>query len=490
MKTLSASKIAAIAACASTSVAAENGPNFSDNGKLLRRASLKAVISAMRVPRGGDTDGNETPDPSKPPKEFPRQKKKRQRHRDRSSDDAKAKTSDNSIPKEKNTPSKIVEEILQHDDFYQVLGVSRDAPDVQIKKAYRKRAVQTHPDKTGGDRRAFDKVAEAYDALSDESKRALYDRSGKAGLDSGAGMQSSSSYHDVFRSMFQQQAQSRRRQNHTVRYQLQVTLEDLYKGMTQSILVTPPNGREKKKKVQVHVPKGCVSGQSIVLSGEMDFATNDTPGDLIFILTQVPHPVFTRKSHDLVMESTISLEEAVCGLQRSIRHIDGCDICIQSARDGETPVVIQTGDVQVLKGRGMPKKNHNDEFGDLYIQFRVEMPKAKSGNPLSNEELAELSRLLSKLQGTSSRKEMENNSEVSSLRPASASEFGRASGSIRLDEDDHSQDDQGDEIHPFASSFFQQGASRGSSFYFGGNSFGGPDPYGGDDGSNVQCQQM
>merc|ERR1712166_1510988 len=133
---------------------------------------------------------------------------------------------------------------------------------------------------------------------------------------------------------------------------------------------------------------------------------------------------------DLAMELNISLEEALCGLKRSIKHLDGTEMWIESAnysddqngknkgkinkdkaddlvhndndddnsnRSSSIPITIRTGDVQVLKGRGMPKRNTNDEFGDLYIQYRVEMPKSKSGKALTEEEYMELSRLLTKL---------------------------------------------------------------------------------------------
>ena len=553
MKTLTASKVAVLAACgSSTSVAATPFLSGSKNNKRLlafqKEGSLKTTLVA-NLPRGGggDDDANnkgtkdDSSENSKKPKQHPRQKKKKKRQRPKetseqnshkkqeeesSSSPNNKKSNDNKNTSHRHHAKKntIVEEILTHEDFYVRLGVCQTATQTEITKAYRRRCVQTHPDKTGGDRRAFDKVAEAYDALSDENKRQLYDRFGTDGLshNNGGGAGGMSSYQDVFRSMFQQQQQARRRrQNQTVRYQLQVTLEDLYNGMTQSVVVTPPNNNshyqsrqnKSEKKVQVHVPAGSVSGQTIVLSGEMDFAENDIPGDLVFILTQMPHATFTRKGHDLAMELTISLKEAVCGLERSIRHLDGSDLWVRSAlsADGETPLLVQTGDIQVLKGRGMPKKHHNsngEQFGDLYIQYRVDMmPRTKNKkanhHPLSKEELQELAQLLGKLQGSSaassSKKKPEKNDEVFSLQPASTNDFGRASGSIQQDEDEHNlhahhDDDHGEEFHPFGSNFFQ--GSRSSGFYFGGNfgghPFGGPGSYGNGDGSDGpgECHPM
>ena len=148
----------------------------------------------------------------------------------------------------------------------------------------------------------------------------------------------------------------------------------------------------------------------------------------------------------------------------------------------------------------MPKKNQ-EGFGDLYVQYRVEMPKSKAlkngSSTLSKEELHELGRLLRKLQGKSIPKKKASHDELQTfaLSPALPSDFGRASGTIELEDDEHLHDDHGEEYHPFASSFFQSGTGHGSSFYFGsfgggGHPFGGSSPYGDDDGSSQQCQQM
>jgi hypothetical protein len=139
----------------------------------------------------------------------------------------------------------------------------------------------------------------------------------------------------------------------------------------------------------------------------------------------------------------------------------------------------------------MPKKNKTNDHGDLYVQFRVEMPKTKNGS-LSKEESVELGRLLSKLQGGPKRKKPSVQDRICSLQVASTRDFGRASGQVHMDEDEHLQDQ---ESHPFASQFFQQGAGR-SAFYFGGNFGGGQrgHPFGGsqyrDDDGNTECNQM
>ena len=430
--------------------------------------------------------------PKATPKEQPKQPSppKQQKH---------------SEPKTPSTASAIVQEILQHEDYYKILGVDRQVDAAAIQKAYRRRAVQTHPDKTGGDRRAFDKVAEAYDVLGgeDDSKRQLYNRFGKRGLEEGfsAGPASSA---DLFRSFFgghppQQQQPTR---NRTTRYQLDVTLEDLYQGMVRTVLVAPPedrnpfrpqpssSNRKSSKRVQVQVPMGALHGQAILLSGEMDFDPDETPGDLVFLVQKRPHATFTRKGHDLAVSLPIRLSEAICGMHRTIRHLDGREITLGSARKkDQTPILIHSGDVQVLRGQGMPKNRQGTEFGDLYVQYEVSLPDQDAG-ALTESERQELGRLLDKLEGVhSSPLPTATETNVQILKPASVAEFGVASGRVEVPPDPTAED----EHHSFASSFggagrqfFYSSSSTGSNPFFGMRQ--GPG-YEEDDGS-AQCRQM
>jgi curved DNA-binding protein CbpA len=356
MKNLSATKLMTLAACASTSVVSANGRTYTSSSSKLD--FVKASHSSVtEISRGGASDKNHNekshnkPSSSSSASKKKTNKTKKKKKRQRQTDDEKGEDDTPPPP-----PNAVVEEVLERSDFYEILGIGRSATQVEIKKAYRKRALHVHPDKTGGDRRAFDKVAESYDVLGDDNKRQLYNQFGKDGLENSSGGASAGSYQDVFRSMFQQQTRGygRSRQNFTMRYQIEVTLEDLYKGITQQVVVTPPHhtpsSHRKQKRVSVDVPKGAYPGQHITLSGEMDFSQNDTPGDLVFVVQQAPHPAFTRKGHDLAMQLTITLEEAICGLKRDIRHLDGTKIWIESAlvednKDQNTPILIQTGDV-------------------------------------------------------------------------------------------------------------------------------------------------
>jgi DnaJ family protein A protein 2 len=251
-------------------------------------------------------------------------------------------------------------------------------------------------------------------------------------------------------------------------------------------LVAPPEGGSStsaSKRVHVNVPRGAVSGQSIVLSGEMDFDEDDTPGDLVFWLRERSHATFTRKGHDLAVAFQISLQEAICGDTTTINHLDGTKLHIGSARHATNgPILIQTGDVQVLKGKGMPKDGQGVEFGDLYVQYEVEMPTGKPHeNTLTSEEREELGRLLDKLQGKKHTPSTDQ-SDVQFLQKASLRDFGRASGQPKPP-----QNNDPTRASAFGSRQFYSSSSRASNPFFELNQDYMPE---GDDDSNVQCRPM
>lgn len=364
----------------------------------------------------------------------------------------------------KQQQQQLLQDILLQDDYYQILGLTRsdgkhpDA-DSKIQKAYRRRAVLTHPDKTQGDRRAFDKVAEAYQVLSDPDQRQLYHRYGKAGLQQGTAPQ-----HDFFQQFFN--ARHHVNINRTARYQITVTLEELYHGSTKTIRVPPPDApfhqTHHAKHVSVHIPPGTQAGHVLVCSGEIDFVQDATPADLILIVQQQRHELFTRKHYDLAMTLSIRWSQALRGLQQRIPHLSGREIPIS------VPGPIQNGDVYRLKGYGMPKSS--TEYGDLYIEFEVMLPQSR--NPLTPDEYNELQRLLHKMEGT----KPVNITAALEMTQAQRSEFGVASG-IPPPEDPHRFQEE-PEPHPF---FFSQGTNP----FFGMRQ--GP-MY--EDDNNVQCRQM
>lgn len=129
-----------------------------------------------------------------------------------------------------------------------------------------------------------------------------------------------------------------------------------------------------KKTLEVFIEKGMQNGNKITFAGESDEAPNQEPGDLIFVVVQKPHSVFTRSGNDLTVEKTITLQEALCGFKFTIPHLDGRVLVVESA-PGE---IIKPNDVRSIEGEGMPIRGNPMKKGKLYVEFKIDFPKQKA----------------------------------------------------------------------------------------------------------------
>ncbi|KAL1871448.1 hypothetical protein VTK73DRAFT_2056 [Phialemonium thermophilum] len=341
-------------------------------------------------------------------------------------------------------------------DLYELLGVDKNASQDEIKKAYRKLALQHHPDKVPEDQRAesevkFKAVTQAYEILRDEEKRHLYDTHGMAAFDPSRGGGPGGpepDLNDILAQMFGMNmggmpggpgGPRRPRRGPDEEQEYKVTLEELYKGKTVKFaankkVVCPqckgtgardkvkPNkcdrcrgagmqeafrqigpglvrkevipcdhcqgsGNYYKEKdrckrckgkrtvtetkaLEIYIPRGSVQGERIVLEGEADQFPDQTPGDIIFTLTEEPHDVFTRIGHDLSADLSVTLAEALTGFSRVVlKHLDGRGIHLDRPRGK----VLRPGEVLKVPGEGMPMKR-GDNKGDLYLIAKIEFP--------------------------------------------------------------------------------------------------------------------
>jgi molecular chaperone DnaJ len=331
--------------------------------------------------------------------------------------------------------------------YYEVLGCQKGAPISEIKVAYRKLAMELHPDRNQGDHTSegkFKELNEAYDVLKDEQKRAAYDRFGHAAFEHGMGnghggghpFDFAASFTDVFDDLFGEimgGGRGRRRQNRggDLRYNLQVTLEEAYRGRRAEIKVpsavacevcsgtgaapgthaeqcstcaghgkvratqgfftverTCPhchgNGRvvkspckscggaghvQKERTLAVDIPPGVEEGTRIRLSGEGQAGFNGgPPGDLYVFLAVAQHAIFQRDGHDLHCLVPVSFVTAALGGTVEVPTLDG----------GRTKITVpegaQSGRQFRLRGKGMPVLRGGGMAGDLYIELAVETP--------------------------------------------------------------------------------------------------------------------
>lgn len=367
--------------------------------------------------------------------------------------------------------------------LYETLGVEKDADAKTIKKAYRKLAVKHHPDK-GGDEQKFKEISAAYEVLSDEEKRAKYDKFGLEGLE-GEGGGGPGGADDIFSMFFGggRRGPSGPRKGESINHPIKVSLEDLYNGKTVKLAINRQvivgdstmcdtcDGRgvvmelrqialgmvqqvqrkcpdctdgykyktkKERKVLEVHVEKGMKNGQKVTFRGMADEKPNMEPGDINFIIQEKEHFLFKRKGADLLMTKTVSLNEALCGFEIPVTHLDGREIVIKS-RPGEVikPESLQGQPfVKIVSGEGMPSKGNPFVKGNLYVLFRVEFP---SDGELSEDVVSTLKKTLPNPSEPSNMKE--EDAEVCHLDSGDVKNFGKGGAAST---DDAYDSDEGD----------------------------------------------
>lgn len=251
-------------------------------------------------------------------------------------------------------------------DYYQILGVGRNATQDEIKKAYRSQAMKHHPDR-GGDQAKFKEVEEAYRTLSDESKRAEYDNPQPQGFHFGGGhpfeqmFGHGSPFGDIFG--FQRRAPV----NRDIQLQTSIPLEDAFYGKELLANVQLLSGREQT--INVKIPRGIHEGTTLRLSGMGDDSIPNLPrGNIMLTIHVLDHPKFKRQGDDLVYEHEITAIDAMIGSIIRVIGIDGKNL------ETQVPSGIQNDAILALAGHGMPNFNDPSRRGRLLIKIRIRIP--------------------------------------------------------------------------------------------------------------------
>ena len=281
-----------------------------------------------------------------------------------------------------NTPFFVI--VMKMKDYYNTLGISRNADDEEVKKSYRKLAMKHHPDRNGGNDAQFKEIQEAYEVLSDPQKRQMFDagvdpKNPNQGPPQGGFSFNDGGFHftssgfppgmdDILRNFgfggFSQGFDTRPR-NKNFNVQIQVALEDVYNGSTKDINLRYPNGREKI--VNIDIPKGVESGTNIRYQGLGDDAMQGTaPGDLIVTIVVVPHHVFTREGLNLHTSVTIDAIDAILGTNINVTTLD------QRTLSVTVPSGTQPGQTLGARNEGLSDRSGNS--GKLYIHVNISIP--------------------------------------------------------------------------------------------------------------------
>ena len=286
-------------------------------------------------------------------------------------------------------------------NYYDVLGVKRDATQDDIKKAFRKLAAKYHPD-AGGDEKKFAELSEAYTTLSDEKKRKEYDQmllfGGIPGADfggsggrgrgysyttnvggdwqdifdsirNGDGAFSGFDFSQIFNGAGAGRASSNRpSKGGDLTLTINVSAEEAFSGTQRKVTFTVPSTGEKQT-LTVKVPAGAVDGGKLRYRGRGEFGVNGGErGDLVITTKVAEHPVFKRDGADVRMELPISMWEAALGAEVEVPTPDGTTCRLK------VPAGTQDGKTFRFRDLGAPNVKRNGMRGALFVTVRVKVP--------------------------------------------------------------------------------------------------------------------
>jgi curved DNA-binding protein len=288
---------------------------------------------------------------------------------------------------------------MEYRDYYKILGVARSASADEIKSAYRKLAMQYHPDRNPGDTQAenrFKEINEAYQVLSDAQKRTRYDQLGDSYFQaqqngqsdnfdwsrwtSGQGAQEvnlndlfggeGGSFSDFFNSIFggtnvgQSVRNRTSRRSPAMQQPVTISLKEAFNGTTRTLQVG-------KRRVEVRIPAGARTGTKIRVPAVGSPGPDGSPSDLYLIMEVNDDPLFERDGDDLHTHVTIDVFKATLGGEVEVKTLSGKVLLT-------IPAGTQPEQAFRVAGRGMPQLKKPDNKGDLYVHVKVQIPRQLS----------------------------------------------------------------------------------------------------------------
>lgn len=290
---------------------------------------------------------------------------------------------------------------MKYKDYYQTLGVGKDASPKEIKKAYRKLAAKYHPDKNPDDATAeekFKEVNEAHEVLSDPEKRKKYDTLGanweayqQGGGDwqqyarqqgkgdgrtfyyegdpsdfFGQGQHEGSGFSSFFDSFFGQGRGGGSRQGgfkgQDWEAEMPITLLEAYQGSRRTFAW-------QGKNLRITIKPGAFDGQRLRIPGKGAKGVQGGPaGDLYIRLKIQPDHRFTRENDQLIYTTDVNLYTVILGGQIEVPTLAGSQLKVKVPKGSESGKVLR------LKGKGMPNYKDPSKHGDLLVKLKVRLP--------------------------------------------------------------------------------------------------------------------
>ena len=279
-------------------------------------------------------------------------------------------------------------------DYYDILGVSEDASNDQIKKAFKEIAKKEHPDR-GGNEARFKEANEAYDTLKNSQKRHDYDTMRKFGT-TGTGGQHPFFNEDIFGDFFSgfgngdmdfggrfnftqgpgtrtRTFRSGNRGNRNVQVRMALSIKEVMTENEKTINYKLPSGRDEYATVKI--PAGVQHGVTFKFDGLGDDSIKNMPrGDLMVVMSVLDSDGYTRKGNDLYTDKTIDCFQAVRGTEFNLKTLDEQIIKVK------VPSGTQHGTLLSVKGKGMPVHKTLNIRGNLYVKIHILIPQLSAAD--------------------------------------------------------------------------------------------------------------
>ncbi len=274
-------------------------------------------------------------------------------------------------------------------DYYNILGINKNASKEEIKTAFRKLAHQYHPDKGGGNEAKFKEVSEAYSVLGDDNKRKQYDTFGSAGPTGGSsyggfGGQDFGGFDfsqftqggnggnfefdlgDIFGEFFGGNMGRRQRvkKGRDISVDLEISFAESVFGVEKEFSLTR-NSTYKSEKIKVKIPTDINDGETIRMSGAGEPIKDGVAGDLYINISVRRDPLFKKEGKNILTEINIKLSDALLGTKYPLKTVDG-DIELI------VPEGINNSEMLRVKEKGVPIDSRHR--GDFLVKVKIKMP--------------------------------------------------------------------------------------------------------------------
>lgn len=296
-------------------------------------------------------------------------------------------------------------------NYYDILGISRSASSDEIKKAYRANSLKFHPDKPGGDQAKFQELNEAYETLSDNDKKRIYDNRGMGNRNPMGNRMPHGMPPEIFQAFFngqqdpfgafgrmggpnirvyhnRQQVPPKIRKPDPIVKEITLDIKEAFNGNSaymlsiQKRIIKDSVLTNDDETIYIEIPEGIDSNEKIILR-DRGHITEGVHGDINLIFKINNDTKFIRDGLNLTIHKDISLKEALCGFYYEIDHINGKNYKITNQKGN----IVKPGYIREICGMGMKR---DGQIGRLFINFNIIFPK-----DLSDDKIEQLDSILS-----------------------------------------------------------------------------------------------